>query len=156
MNTLGYVSREKLGSSLVEVGMTREYYWSETDYGNNSSPYVKTAFDLYTEAAGLGCAQASCAKLAYCYDYGHYVSQILPRHATGGLRWPTPETARLVTTSCMEYYAEGNGVPQDIPTAISWLNKCLEYGASYMESDARALLDELQGTKIRHPGPAVR
>ena len=44
-----------------------------------------------------------------------------------------------------KYYAEGNGVPQDIPTAISWLNKCLEYGASYVESDARALLDELQG-----------
>ena len=74
MNTLGYVSREKLGSSLVEVGADAEYYWSETDFGNNNSPYVKTAFDLYTEAAGLGCAQAY-AKLAYCYDYGHYVSQ---------------------------------------------------------------------------------
>ena len=58
MNTLGYVSREKLGSSLVEVGADAEYYWSETDFGNNNSPYVKTAFDLYTEAAGLGCAQA--------------------------------------------------------------------------------------------------
>ena len=69
MNALGYISREKLGSSLVEVGDDAEYYWSETDYGNNNSPYVKTAFDLYTEAAGLGCAQAY-AKLAYCYDYG--------------------------------------------------------------------------------------
>ena len=143
MNTLGYVSREKLGSSLVEVGDDAEYYWSETDYGNNNSPYVKTAFDLYTEAAGLGCAQAY-AKLAYCYDYGHYVSQD-PAQAC---HWWTQMANTGDGPACYfvaEYYAEGNGVPQDIPTAISWLNKCLEYGASYMESDARALLDELQG-----------
>lgn len=143
MNTLGYVSREKLGSSLVEVGDDAEYYWSETDYGNNSSPYVKTAFDLYTEAAGLGCAQAY-AKLAYCYDYGHYVSQD-PAQAC---HWWTQMANTGDGPACYfvaEYYAEGNGVPQDIPTAISWLNKCLEYGASYVESDARALLDELQG-----------
>lgn len=143
MNTLGYVSREKLGSGLVEVGDDAEYYWSETDYGNNNSPYVKTAFDLYTEAAGLGCAQAY-AKLAYCYDYGHYVSQD-PAQAC---HWWTQMANTGDGPACYfvaEYYAEGNGVPQDIPTAISWLNKCLEYGASYMESDARALLDELQG-----------
>lgn len=143
MNSLGYVSREKLGSSLVEVGEDAEYYWSETDYGNNSSPYVKTAFDLYTEAAGLGCAQAY-AKLAYCYDYGHYVSQD-PAQAC---HWWTQMANTGDGPACYfvaEYYAEGNGVPQDIPTAISWLNKCLEYGASYVESDARALLDELQG-----------
>ena len=143
MNTLGYVSREKLGSSLVEVGDDAEYYWSETDFGNNNSPYVKTAFDLYTEAAGLGCAQAY-AKLAYCYDYGHYVSQD-PAQAC---HWWTQMANTGDGPACYfvaEYYAEGNGVPQDIPTAISWLNKCLEYGASYVESDARALLDELQG-----------
>ena len=143
MNALGYISREKLGSSLVEVGDDAEYYWSETDYGNNSSPYVKTAFDLYTEAAGLGCAQAY-AKLAYCYDYGHYVSQD-PAQAC---HWWTQMANTGDGPACYfvaEYYAEGNGVPQDIPTAISWLNKCLEYGASYVESDARALLDELQG-----------
>lgn len=143
MNALGYISREKLGSSLVEVGDDAEYYWSETDYGNNNSPYVKTAFDLYTEAAGLGCAQAY-AKLAYCYDYGHYVSQD-PAQAC---HWWTQMANTGDGPACYfvaEYYAEGNGVPQDIPTAISWLNKCLEYGASYMESDARALLDELQG-----------
>lgn len=70
--------------------------------------------------------------------------KILPRHATGGLRWPTTGDGPACYFVA-EYYAEGNGVPQDIPTAISWLNKCLEYGASYMESDARALLDELQG-----------
>ena len=143
MNTLGYVSREKLGSSLVEVGADAEYYWSETDFGNNNSPYVKTAFDLYTEAAGLGCAQAY-AKLAYCYDYGHYVSQD-PAQAC---HWWTQMANTGDGPACYfvaEYYAEGNGVPQDIPTAISWLNKCLEYGASYVESDARALLDELQG-----------
>ena len=137
------VEREKLGSSLVEVGDDAEYYWSETDYGNNSSPYVKTAFDLYTEAAGLGCAQAY-AKLAYCYDYGHYVSQD-PAQAC---HWWTQMANTGDGPACYfvaEYYAEGNGVPQDIPTAISWLNKCLEYGASYVESDARALLDELQG-----------
>ena len=143
MNTLCYVSREKLGSSLVEVGADAEYYWSETDFGNNNSPYVKTAFDLYTEAAGLGCAQAY-AKLAYCYDYGHYVSQD-PAQAC---HWWTQMANTGDGPACYfvaEYYAEGNGVPQDIPTAISWLNKCLEYGASYVESDARALLDELQG-----------
>ena len=143
MNALGYISREKLGSSLVEVGDDAEYYWSETDYGNNNSPYVKTAFDLYTEAAGLGCAQAY-AKLAYCYDYGHYVSQD-PAQAC---HWWTQMANTGDGPACYfvaEYYAEGNGVPQDIPTAISWLNKCLEYGASYVESDARALLDELQG-----------
>ena len=143
MNTLGYVSREKLGSSLVEVGADAEYYWSETDFGNNNSPYVKTAFDLYTEAAGLGCAQAY-AKLAYCYDYGHYVSQD-PAQAC---HWWTQMANTGDGPACYfvaEYYAEGNGVPQDIPTAISWLNKCLEYGASYVESDARALLTELQG-----------
>ena len=143
MNTLGYVSREKLGSSLVEVGADAEYYWSETDFGNNNSPYVKTAFDLYTEAAGLGCAQAY-AKLAYCYDYGHYVSQD-PAQAC---HWWTQMANTGDGPACYfvaEYYAEGNGVPQDIPTAIDWLNKCLEYGASYMESDARALLAELQG-----------
>ena len=142
-NTLGYVSREKLGSSLVEVGADAEYYWSETDFGNNNSPYVKTAFDLYTEAAGLGCAQAY-AKLAYCYDYGHYVSQD-PAQAC---HWWTQMANTGDGPACYfvaEYYAEGNGVPQDIPTAINWLNKCLEYGASYMESDARALLTELQG-----------
>ena len=143
MNTLGYVSREKLGSNLVEVGADAEYYWSETDFGNNNSPYVKTAFDLYTEAAGLGCAQAY-AKLAYCYDYGHYVSQD-PAQAC---HWWTQMANTGDGPACYfvaEYYAEGNGVPQDIPTAISWLNKCLEYGASYVESDARALLTELQG-----------
>ena len=143
MNTLGYISREKLGSSLVEVGDDAEYYWSETDYGNNSSPYVKTAFDLYTEAANLGCAQAY-AKLAYCYDYGHYVS---PDPAMA-CHWWTQMANTGDGPACYfvaEYYADGNGVPQDIPTAINWLNKCLEYGASYMESDARALLDELQG-----------
>ena len=143
LNTLGYVSREKLGSSLVEVGADAEYYWSETDFGNNNSPYVKTAFDLYTEAAGLGCAQAY-AKLAYCYDYGHYVSQD-PAQAC---HWWTQMANTGDGPACYfvaEYYAEGNGVPQDIPTAISWLNKCLEYGASYVESDARALLTELQG-----------
>ena len=144
MNDLGYVSREKLGSSLVEVGDDAEYYWSETDYGNNNSPYVKTAFDLYTEAAGLGCAQAY-AKLAYCYDYGHYVSPD-PAQAC---HWWTQLANTGDGPACYfvaEYYADGNGVPQDIPTAISWLNKCLEYGASYMESDARALLAELQGS----------
>ena len=143
MNTLGYISREKLGSSLVEVGDDAEYYWSETDYGNNSSPYVKTAFDLYTEAANLGCAQAY-AKLAYCYDYGHYVS---PDPAMA-CHWWTQMANTGDGPACYfvaEYYADGNGVPQDIPTAINWLNKCLEYGASYMESDARALLTELQG-----------
>ena len=143
MNTLGYISREKLGSSLVEVGDDAEYYWSETDYGNNSSPYVKTAFDLYTEAANLGCAQAY-AKLAYCYDYGHYVS---PDPAMA-CHWWTQMANTGDGPACYfvaEYYADGNGVPQDIPTAINWLNKCLEYGASYMESDARALLAELQG-----------
>ena len=144
MNALGYVSREKLGSSLVEVGDDAEYYWSETDYGNNSSPYVKTAFDLYTEAANLGCAQAY-AKLAYCYDYGHYVSQ----NPAQACYWWTQMANTGDGPACYfvaEYYADGNGVPQDIPTAISWLNKCLEYGASYMESDARALLAELQGS----------
>ena len=143
MNDLGYISTEKLGSSLVEVGGDAEYYWTETDYGNNSSPYVKLAFDLYTEAAGLGCTQAY-SKLAYCYDYGRYVS----RDPAQACQWWT----RLANTgdgpACYfvaEYYADGNGVPQDIPTAIDWLNKCLEYGASYMESDARELLAELQG-----------
>ena len=143
MNDLGYISTEKLGSSLVDVGGDAEYYWTETDYGNNSSPYVKLAFDLYTEAAGLGCTQAY-SKLAYCYDYGRYVS----RDPAQACQWWT----RLANTgdgpACYfvaEYYADGNGVPQDIPTAIDWLNKCLEYGASYMESDARELLAELQG-----------
>ena len=113
MNTLGYVSREKLGSSLVEVGDDAEYYWSETDYGNNSSPYVKTAFDLYTEAAGLGCAQAY-AKLAYCYDYGHYVSQD-PAQAC---HWWTQMANTGDGPACYfvaEYYAEGNGVPPGHP-----------------------------------------
>ena len=143
MNDLGYISTEKLGSSLVDVGGDAEYYWTETDYGNNSSPYVKLAFDLYTEAAGLGCTQAY-SKLAYCYDYGRYVS----RDPAQACQWWT----RLANTgdgpACYfvaEYYADGNGVPQDIPTAIDWLNKCLEYGASYMESDVRELLAELQG-----------
>ena len=143
MNDLGYISSEKLGSSLVDVGGDAEYYWTETDYGNNSSPYVKLAFDLYTEAAGLGYTQAY-SKLAYCYDYGRYVS----RDPAQACQWWT----RLANTgdgpACYfvaEYYADGNGVPQDIPTAIDWLNKCLEYGASYMESDARELLAELQG-----------
>ena len=143
MNTLGYISTEKLSSSLVDVGSDAEYYWSETDFGNNSSPYIKTAFDLYTEAAGMGNTQAY-ASIAYCYDYGHYVS----RDPAMACQWWTKLANTGDGPACYfvaEYYADGNGVAQDIPTAIDWLNKCLEYGASYMESDARALLEELQG-----------
>lgn len=143
MNSFGYISKSKLAGYLQSVGSDAEYYWSETDYGNNSSPYIKTAFDLYTEAANLGNTLAY-SSIAYCYDYGHYVSV----NKAKACEWWTKLANTGDGPSCYfvaQYYANGDGVPQDTQKAIEWLNKCFEYGASYVESDARALLDKLQG-----------
>ena len=95
------------------------------------------------EAANMGNKEAMAA-VAYCYDYGHYVSQ----DSGKACQWWTKLANTGDGPACYfvaQYYADGNGVPQSTQTAIEWLNKCLEYGAGYVESDAQALLHELQG-----------
>ena len=95
------------------------------------------------EAANMGNKEAMAA-VAYCYDYGHYVNQ----DSGKACQWWTKLANTGDGPACYfvaQYYADGNGVPQSTQTAIEWLNKCLEYGAGYVESDAQALLDELQG-----------
>lgn len=143
MKELGYISGSKLAVCLTEVAGDAESEWYDTAYGDNSSPLIKTAYDLYVEAANMGNKEAMAA-VAYCYDYGHYVNQ----DSGKACQWWTKLANTGDGPACYfvaQYYADGNGVPQSTQTAIEWLNKCLEYGAGYVESDAQALLDELQG-----------
>ena len=143
MKELGYISGSKLAVCLTEVAGDAESDWYDTSYGDNSSPLIKTAYDLYVEAAGMGNKEAMAA-VAYCYDYGHYVDQ----DSGKACQWWTKLANTGDGPACYfvaQYYADGDGVPQNTQTAIEWLNKCLEYGAGYVESDARALLHELQG-----------
>lgn len=143
MKELGYISTSKLAVCLTEVAGDAESAWYDTAYGDNSSPLIKTAYELYVEAANMGNKEAMAA-VAYCYDYGHYVSQ----DSGKACQWWTKLANTGDGPACYfvaQYYADGNGVPQSTQTAIEWLNKCLEYGAGYVESDAQALLDELQG-----------
>lgn len=144
MNSLGYISSSQLAEYLRRVGDDADYYWVITDYGNNSSPYVKIAFELFTEAANMGNTLAY-SNIAYSYDYGHYVSIDKAK----ACEWWTKLANTGDGPSCYfvaQYYASGDGVPQDTQKAIEWLNKCFAYGASYVESDAQALLDKLQGS----------
>ena len=143
MNALGYISSSKLAICLDDVAGAAENEWYETDYGNNSSPLIKLAFELYVEAANMGSGEAM-GSVAYCYDYGHYVQQ----NSTKACEWWTKLANTGDGPACYfvaQYYADGTGVPQDTQKAIQWLNKCFEYGASYVASDAQELLDELQG-----------
>lgn len=143
MKELGYISGSKLAVCLTEVAGDAESEWYDTAYGDNSSPLIKAAYDLYVEAANMGNKEAMAA-VAYCYDYGHYVSQ----DSGKACQWWTKLANTGDGPACYfvaQYYADGNGVPQSTQTAIEWLNKCLEYGAGYVESDAQALLHELQG-----------
>ena len=143
MKELGYISGSKLAVCLTELAGDAESEWYDTAYGDNSSPLIKTAYDLYVEAANMGNKEAMAA-VAYCYDYGHYVNQ----DSGKACQWWTKLANTGDGPACYfvaQYYADGNGVPQSTQTAIEWLNKCLEYGAGYVESDAQALLDELQG-----------
>ena len=143
MKELGYISGSKLAVCLTEVAGDAESDWYDTAYGDNSSPLIKTAYDLYVEAANMGSKEAMAA-VAYCYDYGHYVNQ----DSGKACQWWTTLANTGDGPACYfvaQYYADGNGVPQNTQTAIEWLNKCLEYGAGYVESDAQALLHELQG-----------
>lgn len=144
MKSLGYITNSQLANYLERIAGEAEDYWFETAYGNNDSPYIKTAFELYSEAANLGNTQAY-ADIACCYDYGHYVSVDKAK----AREWWTKLANTGDGPSCYfvaQYYARGEGVEQDTQKAIEWLNKCFEYGASYVESDAQALLDKLQGT----------
>lgn len=144
MKSLGYITNSQLADHLQSLARDAEDYWEETAFGHNDSPYIKTAFELYSEAANLGNTEAY-AGIAFCYDYGHYVSV----DKTKACEWWTKLANTGDGPSCYfvaEYYARGEGVAQDTQKAIEWLNKCFEYGASYVESDARALLDKLQGT----------
>jgi serine/threonine protein kinase len=143
MKELGYISGSKLAVCLTEVAGDAESDWYDTAYGDNSSPLIKTAYDLYVEAADMGNKEAMAA-VAYCYDYGHYVNQ----DSAKACQWWTKLANTGDGPACYfvaQYYADGNGVPQNTQTAIEWLNKCLEYGAGYVESDAQALLHKLQG-----------
>ncbi len=143
MKELGYISGSKLAICLTEVAGDAESEWYDTAYGDNGSPLIKTAYDLYVEAADMGNKEAMAA-VAYCYDYGHYVNQ----DSGKACQWWTKLANTGDGPACYfvaQYYADGNGVPQNTQTAIEWLNKCLEYGAGYVESDAQALLLELQG-----------
>ena len=143
MNSLGYISREKLASCLLDVGSDAEVYWYDTDFGNNSSSYIRVAFELFTESANLGNTLAY-ASVAYCYDYGHYVDY----NPAKACEWWTKLANTGDGPACYfvaQYYADGNGVAQNTQTAIDWLNKCFSYGASYVEENARALLETLQG-----------
>ena len=143
MKELGYISTSKLAICLTDLAGDAESEWYDTAYGDNSSPLIKTAYELYVEAANMGNKEAMAA-VAYCYDYGHYVSQ----DSGKACQWWTKLANTGDGPACYfvaQYYAYGNGVPQNTQTAIDWLNKCFTYGASYVESDAQALLDELQG-----------
>lgn len=143
MKELGYISSSKLAVCLTEVAGDAESEWYDTAYGDNGSPLIKTAYELYVEAANMGNKEAIAA-VAYCYDYGHYVSQ----DSGKACQWWTKLANTGDGPACYfvaQYYADGNGVPQNTQTAIEWLNKCFEYGAGYVESDAQALLHELQG-----------
>ena len=143
MNSLGYITNSKLILCLEDVAGAAENEWYETDYGNNSSPLIKFAFELYMELVDMGSTTA-IASVAYCYDYGHYVEQ----NSTKACEWWTKLANTGDGPACYfvaQYYAAGNGVPQDTQKAIEWLNKCFEYGASYVSDSAQELLDELQG-----------